>query len=694
MAFRDTTTADDPRARRDSFEFSDLIRVASERASMILAVATVFVALTLLALVLWPTTYTATATVMLDPRINAVLQNSAVLSAQPTDPASVQNQIQILTSRDIAAEVIANLKLYDDPEFAGAGLFSHEAPSADDVIDTFERHLTVSAVGLSTTFTIAFASRDPDKAAAIANAIANAYLQDAVNTQNAASRNTTDFLLSRIHTLAHQVQQAESAVQQYKAVNNLTDTGTGNSLVDEQLIGVNTALIAAKSDLAEKQANASHINTMLSGGQVGDVSQVVASPLMVQLRTQEADILQKEAELATHYGPRNPKMIDIESQKHNLEAKIAEEAQRIGGSVANDVSVARANVGSLQYSLDQLQKKETVEGLARVHLRALEANAESTRTMYEAFVSRLRETQGGVEIPDARIISRAPVPTKPSSPKRTLIAAASIPAGLLIGLLFALFAERGTVSRRYEPAPVARKPAKVAPARQPAYAAPTDPLRGAPVLGEIPDYAGLRAADLMIDRPADDYARGVDALLAQIVPKQRGKGKVIALTAPDQNEGKTALATALARAATQRGYRAIVIDGDLQWPKAALSMGLPPAPHGLQDVLRGYAPLSQSLARDPRSSALILSPTATQTPDTAFLNALPQLVSYLRTAFDLVIVDCPQPAGANAARYFLPLSDAAVMLVRWQATPRSSVSYALDTLSAMRVPATGIVFAR
>jgi uncharacterized protein involved in exopolysaccharide biosynthesis len=233
---------------------------------------------------------------MLDPRINAVLQNSAVLSAQPTDPASVQNQIQILTSRDIAAEVIANLKLYDDPEFAGAGLFSHEAPSADDVIDTFERHLTVSAVGLSTTFTIAFASRDPDKAAAIANAIANAYLQDAVNTQNAASRNTTDFLLSRIHTLAHQVQQAESAVQQYKAVNNLTDTGTGNSLVDEQLIGVNTALIAAKSDLAEKQANASHINTMLSGGQVGDVSQVVASPLMVQLRTQEADILQKEAE--------------------------------------------------------------------------------------------------------------------------------------------------------------------------------------------------------------------------------------------------------------------------------------------------------------------------------------------------------------------------------------------------------------
>jgi uncharacterized protein involved in exopolysaccharide biosynthesis/Mrp family chromosome partitioning ATPase len=689
MAFQDTTTAEN--GRGDSFQFSDLVRVASKRAAMILAVATVFVALTLLALVLWPTTYTGTATVMLDPRINAVMQNSAVLSAQPTDPASVQNQIQLLTSRDIAAEVIANLKLYDDPEFAAPGMFSNEPPSADQVIDSFEKHLTVSAVGVSTTFTIAFTSRDPDKAAAIANAIADAYLQDQVNTENAASRETTDWLLARIHTLAHQVQQAETAVQQYKAVNNLTDTGAGTSLVDQQLIGVNAALIAAKSDLAEKQANASHIDTMLNGGQVGDVSQVVASPLMVQLRTQEADVLQKEAQLSSRYGPRNPKLIEVESEKQNLEAKIAEEAKRIGGSVANDVAVARANVGSLQYNLNQLQKKETAEGLARVHLRALEANADSTRTMYEAFVSRLRETQGGTQAPDARIISRAAVPTKPSSPKRTLIAAASIPAGLLIGLLFALFAERAGTVRYYQPA-VAHRRAPAAPARQSAYAA--DPLRGAPVLGEIPDYAGLRAADLMIDRPADDYARSVDALLAQIVPRQRGHAKVIALTAPDQSEGKTALATALARAATQRGYRAIVIDGDLQWPKAALSMGLPPAPHGLQDVLRGAAPLSQSLARDPRSSALILSPTATQTPDTAFLNALPQLVSYLRKTFDLVIVDCPQPAGANAARYFLQLSDAAVMLVRWQATPRASVSYTLDTMSAMRVPATGIVFAR
>ena len=48
----------------------------------------------------------------------------------------------------------------------------------------------------------------------------------------------------------------------------------------------------------------------------------------------------------------------------------------------------------------------------------------------------------------------------------------------------------------------------------------------------------------------------------------------------------------------------------------------------------------------------------------------------------------------NVSRYFLPLSDAAVLLVRWQSTPRAAVAQTIDTLAALRVPATGVVFAR
>ena len=695
MAFSSSTTSTGAQASGENgagvFRFSDLLRVGVERMALILTAATVVVAVTVVALLLWPSTYAASTLVMLDQRTNSVALSTSVLSSLPTDPVSVQNQIQILTSRDLAARVIADLKLYEDPEFAKPDAITGELPSADAVIDNFERHLTVGAVGLSTTLNITFKSRDAKKAAAVANAIASAYLADQVNFEDEATRNTTTWLLDRIHALARQVQGAEMAVQQYRAQNNLNDTTAGGSLIDQQLIAQNAALVQARSDLAQKQAIASHINSMLATGHGADVSQVVSSPLIIQLRAQEAELLRQEAQLSSKYGPRHPKMVDIESQKANLEDKIAEEAARVGGSASNDVAVARANVGSLAASLKALEKNASSDSLKRVKLKALEANASSTRTMYEAFVTRLRETQGAVGLPSARIISTAAVPAHPSSPKRTLIAAASIPVGLLIGLLLALIAERAS------PATVQYRPrATFRPAVAAAAAAPVvDPLRGAPVIGEVPDYESLRAADVVIDRPQDSYSRAVETLLGRLAPHTRGQGgKVIALTAADQGEGRTALATALARAATRRGLRAIVIDSDFQLPRAAQAMGLAQGDLGLQDVLSGTSPLSQSLARDTRSNALLLSPARLHSPNAQFLNALPQLIAYLKRSFDLVIVDCPAPEYASASRYFLPLSYAAVLFVRWQSTPRAAVARTIDTLSALRVPATGVVFAR
>jgi len=695
MAFSDSPTIAGPRAAGEdgagAFRFSDLIRVGADRLALILTTATVIVAATIIALLLWPSTYSASTLVMLDQRTNSVAQNSSVLSSLPTDPVSVQNQIQIITSRDLAARVIADLKLYEDPEFAKPDAITGEMPSADAVIDNFERHLTAEAVGLSTTINVTFRSSDAKKAATVANAIASAYLADQVNFEDEATRDTTTWLLDRIHSLARQVQGAEMAVQQYRAQNDLSDTGAGGSLIDQQLIAQNAALIQAKSDLAQKQAIASQVNSMIASGQGSDVSQVVSSPLIIQLRTQEAELMRQEAQMSSKYGPRHPKMVDIESQKQNLEDKIAQEASRIGGSTTNDVAVARANVGSLAGSLKALEKNASADSLKRVKLKALEANAASTRTMYEAFVTRLRETQGAVGLPSARVISSAAVPAHPSSPKRTLIAAASIPVGLLAGLLLALLAERADAPVPYRPRPAFRPAVAMATAPAPTV----DALRGAPVIGEIPNHETLRAADLVIDRPNDAYSRAIDALLMRLAPSRRGAGgKVIALTAADKSESRTALAAALARAAARRGLRAIVIDSDFQVPRAAQAMGLVQGDLGLQDVLSGMSPLSQSLARDTRSSALLLSPARLHSPNAQFLNALPQLIAYLKRSFDLVIVDCPTPDYDSASRYFLPLSDAAVLLVRWQSTPRAAVAQTIDTLAALRVPATGVVFAR
>jgi succinoglycan biosynthesis transport protein ExoP len=210
-----------------AFTVDDLLRLARRRKTLILRVAIGVVLLAVIAVLLLPTVYSSSAQIMLDQRKNNVTDLSAVLSQLPSDPATVQNEIQVLTSRGLAARVINRLKLYDDPEFNSAlpqsgfhltalldpsSWFAAAKPaiadqrSRDKITDGFLKHLSAEAVGLSTTITITFKAREADKAARIANAIADAYVSGQIDTKVDVTNATTAWLNKRIHDLAQQIQ--------------------------------------------------------------------------------------------------------------------------------------------------------------------------------------------------------------------------------------------------------------------------------------------------------------------------------------------------------------------------------------------------------------------------------------------------------------------------------------------------------
>src|ERR1700749_4657403 len=100
------------------FGFDGFMRVVEARSGLILRTMLAVVVLAVAAAFFWPVHYTATSVVMLEPRKNNIADLTAVLSQMPTDPASLQNQIQILTSRELAGRVVDKLHLGNDPEFA------------------------------------------------------------------------------------------------------------------------------------------------------------------------------------------------------------------------------------------------------------------------------------------------------------------------------------------------------------------------------------------------------------------------------------------------------------------------------------------------------------------------------------------------------------------------------------------------
>ncbi len=685
-----------------TFRWDDLVRVARERRSLIQIVAAAAVALTLAVLYALPTLYSTSASVMLDPRKNNVADLSSVLSQLPTDPSSLQNQIQILNSRDLAQEVVAKLKLYEDPEFNAslqpattAALLAALDPrnwfaqaGGDDaraehekIVNAFLADLSVDAQGLSTTLTVRFTSRDPEKAALIANTLVDTYIDDQVEAKRAVGEKTTDWLVTRTRELAAQLQVQESAVQRYKADYNITEAADGTSLADQQITAISNQLVLARADLAQKEATGNRVTALIKAGDTADVSQILASPLIVQLRTQQAQLIAQEADLATRYGPRHPKYEAVQTQKRDLDSKIETEVSRAAGSISNDVVVSRAQVASLQGSLSAAEKQASAQNLVRVKLRALQSNAQSTRTMYEAFVTRLRETQDQdvIQNPDARVISRAAVPTVPSSPKRMLIATASIPAGLLLGLLAALLAERFAA-----PMPVRARPSWAF------HSAPAPVLRGPPVLAEIAGALDPRAADFVIDWPGSSFSHEIAALLRRV----RWQGaKVIAVTGSDQGRAKTSIAVALARTAARAGLRVAVIDGDLRQSAAARTMGVGPVRFGLVELLEGTAPLSRAFCRDARSPALVLSSShPLHNPAVVLASAkMAELIDHLRRTCDIVIVDAPSLLAGPQTQALARFSDALLVVARTDMQPPVE---ALASLANGIPAATGVVLVR
>src|SRR5262249_44726091 len=219
---------------------------------VIASIVALVLALVIIYLIRTPPSFTAQATVIIDSHKVQLFQKESVLGDLVIDSAEVESQVELIKSEHIALSVIKDLRLNEDPEFLGQGggylesmrgafsrFFSSPESttrSSRQVMEAFSKRMTVKRVGLTHIIQIAFKSLNPDRAAQIANAIAEAYIDDLLQAKYQATRRASVWLQARIRELRAQASDAERAVVEFKAKNNIVSTGggPGNRLLNEQ----------------------------------------------------------------------------------------------------------------------------------------------------------------------------------------------------------------------------------------------------------------------------------------------------------------------------------------------------------------------------------------------------------------------------------------------------------------------------
>jgi exopolysaccharide transport family protein len=686
----------------------DLLRIVRVRRKIILGTALAVIALTIVTVLQLTPVYTATAVVMLDQRRNTVADTNAVLSDLGSDQATVQNQVQILTSLELAQRVTKKLHLETNPSFnpsltifgmvrkyvnpfnwfpgtaATVAASNGLDPITSRVVHQLSDNLVVSPIGLSTAISVAYKSPDAVQAALIANTFADAYVEDQLEAKFDATRKATQWLTGRIQELSQQAQTADAAVQRYKADHNINPTQMGSTIVEQQAAAISGQLVLAKADLAEKQARYNSLLDLQKSGHAADSASVLASPLISNLRAQESELNRQLADLGSRYLPSHPKILNLQAQRDNLESKIDQEVQRVVGAVHADVSAASAHVASLQGSLTTAEGQSAGQGVSSVQLTALQSTATATRSMYEAFLGRLNQAQGqeGIQAPDARTISNAETPSTPSFPKTFLFVALSVPAGLMLGFVLAFMAERLDSGFR--------------------TAAQVEALFGLPVIATVPELkaasgTAANAADTVIDNPMSSFSEAIRGLqLGLTLAHIDQQPKVVVVTSSVPGEGKTILAISLARVAARGGLKVVIVDGDLRRPNVLTAMGIAAPAAGLIEALTGKMPLDQCLVRDEKSGALIL-PCIKSPPNPADLllsKAMQNLLASLRESFDLVVIDSAPVLPVHDAKILSRMCDALLFVTRWEKTPRDAAANAIRALADVHAPISGIALAR
>jgi uncharacterized protein involved in exopolysaccharide biosynthesis len=200
-------------------------------------------------------------------------------------------------------------------------------------------------------FEITYTDADPVKAARIANAFADAYIADQIKQKLETAKSSTDLLNSRMDDLRNQVQAAETAVQSFKARNNLLSS-EGSTLTEQELSSLNQQLAVARVQEAEARAQLSAGLRDMEGGRKGDSGGgALNSPVIASLRQQRAQVSRDLASLQSKYGPMHPQVINQKKALDDTDEAITEELGRLNANLRANVDVAQQRRASIESSI-------------------------------------------------------------------------------------------------------------------------------------------------------------------------------------------------------------------------------------------------------------------------------------------------------------------------------------------------------
>jgi uncharacterized protein involved in exopolysaccharide biosynthesis/Mrp family chromosome partitioning ATPase len=611
--------------------------------------------------------YKSEARALIEGHENVFLRPEADKAADRAmlDQEAITSRVQLVLSRDVARQVIRQLKLGELPEFdpllRGVSPVAHvlqlvgvakdplRMSPEERVLDSYYDRLNVFPVDKSRVIAVEFQSYDPDLAARAANAVIDDFVGLQLAAQQGETRAAGHWLGGEIEVLRQKVADAEAKVEEFRSKSNLF-VGTNNTTLSNQQLGeLNSQLAAARSQKADAEAKARFIRDTLKSGKSLESADFLNSELIRRLSEQLATVRGQLAEQSSTLLDGHPRIKELKAQSADLDRQIRAEGERLARSLENDARIAGARVETLGENLGQLKQQAATTNEQDIQLRAYEREAKAQRDLLESYLAKYREVTSrdslGAVPSDVRVISRAIVSNTPFFPKKVpivliaslamlLIASGFIVTGQLVaGSSGGALASGGLDEGYFE--------------------------RDEPHLQQVP----AQTAPVAPAAATAEYGEQDVVELARDIGGSAEAGRRVVVVGAQRHIGTTLTALALARELS-RHARVVLVDLAFSHPNLA-AVAIDPGAPGIADLVRGGASFGAIITRD-RDSRVHIVPAGRGGPDNAAILASERIgvaLDALARTYDHVVIDAgttsdplPEPLLRGASRAVLVVS--------------------------------------
>lgn len=717
-----------------------------------------------------PALYTASSKVLIDSSKMKVLQQQQSSAGDvPLDTWQIDSQVELLKSDSIGLSVVKKLRLTEDPEFTRQGeglrakirgLWSAPRPISQyeltqRALGVFLANRAISRLSRTYVLEIYYTSLSAKRAAEIANAISDAYIEDQLDAKYQATRRGSSWLQDRISELRTQATAADRAVLEYKEKNKIVDVVgvSGSSSVrllgEQQLSDLNTQLGAARSAAAEAQAKLDRVDDVIKHD-VADavVTDSLKNDVIKTLRSQYYELAARESIWAARYGASHIQVVNLRTQMDAIRTSIMDELQRIARSYKSDYEIANGRVEKLEKDLAELVSGSQSTNRDRLGLRELESTAQAYHSIYDNFLQRYMEAiqQQSFPITETRVISLAVAPTAKSSPIAYRVLGIAGAFGLFLSLGIGVMREaidrvfrttrqvetalktdclavlpklntastlsneslpkrfglwigiRNVTSKTAQPAP---KPARaslqkivdiVGDLNLSRNSSETDFGRRAESPGGEKTQNFTR---YVVEQPLSAFAEAFRSI--KVAADVRGSvqtNKVIGVTSTLPQEGKSTVSSNFAQSVAYGGKNVILIDCDLRNPTLTRSLA-PSAKTGLIEVLAGKIELRDAICVDGVTKLaflpVVLRSRLLYSNEILASDVFKQLIDDLRKKYDYIIIDLPPIAPVVDARAAAHVVDSFIYVIEWGRTKVSFVQRRLDSVPEIHDRMLGVI---